>query len=139
MIRFGTTAGLLALFSISGNMCQKDKPVEVVDSGPAIVAPPVDTAPTVITPLEEDAGADAADAAPKKYTGGSTLASRVKECCNQMRQGVALMGNPTEVKGYIGQCDAIASQMAKGGGTPTELAPLKALLAGKPVPGVCRF
>jgi hypothetical protein len=120
--------------------CPKKDPPAVVDAAPA---PEQDSAPLVLTTLEEDAGADAdadADAA-KKATGPGvpTNVARLRQCCGQLRTQAKAMGASPEAGMLIGaaaQCDALAAQAGPGASAP-ELGVLKGLLAGRNIPPVC--
>ena len=73
--------------SIAFLACNKPQTAAVFDAGPPPVA--TDAAPTVLVPLDEDAGStvDAAVAV-VKHVGGPALSSnqsRAKQCCNALR------------------------------------------------------
>lgn len=100
------------------------------------------SATVVLTPLEEDAGADAdaADAAKKATSPGvSTNVARLRQCCGQLRiQARALGASPEAgmLSAAAQQCDGLAGQA--GGGNAPELGLLKTLLAGRNIPPVCQ-
>lgn len=142
---FRTFFALSCIFGVPMILGCPKKPVEVVDSG-APVAVEIDAAPTLLAPLDEDAGWDAGpDAAVKKPGGGNGLntnQNRAKQCCNALRSQAKALGNSPEAQQLLGvaaMCDGIAVQVGptKGGNAP-ELAPLRALLAGKTVPPICQ-
>jgi len=125
---------LLVLLSFFA--CKKDPPPPpVIETPPA----PVETAPVELAPLVEDAGADAdaSDGAVKKATGGgSTAASRMKQCCNALRTQAKNLG-PSPEAAQLQTIATVCDQAASG--TAPEFAPLKSLMAGKNVPPVCQF
>ena len=125
---------------------KKETPAIVIDAGPPPA--PVDTAPTVIVPLEEpDAGLDAgeedadADAGKPKGPGVPTNVARIKQCCAQLRTQAKALGASPEagmLNAAAAQCDSAAVQVGSKGTAP-ELGAVKALLAGRTLPPVCRF
>lgn len=142
---FRTFAALCCIFGVPMILGCPKKPVEVVDAG-APVAVEIDAAPTLLAPLDEDAGFDAGpDAAVKKPGGGTGLntnQTRAKQCCNALRAQAKALGNSPEAAQLVGiasMCDGVALQVGptKGGSAP-ELAPLRAMLAGKTVPPLCQ-
>jgi hypothetical protein len=133
----------LAIFSALPLLvaCPK-KETPAVDAAPP-PAPEPDSAPLVLTTLEEDAGADAdadADAA-KKATGPGvpTNVARLRQCCGQLRTQAKAMGASPEA-GFLtsaaAQCDGLAAQAGPGASAP-ELGILKTALAGRNIPPVC--
>jgi hypothetical protein len=118
---------------------KKDPPPP--DAAPPPPPPPQEEA-SVLLPMEEDAGMDAADAdAGKKATGPyvPTNVARLKQCCGQLRTQAKAMGASPEagmLTAAAAQCDAMAAQAGPSGTAP-ELGALKALLAGRNIPGVC--
>lgn len=143
---FRTSFAFLCIFGVPTLIlgCPK-KPVAEVDAG-APAAVEIDAAPTLLAPLDEDAGWDAGvDAAVKKTGSGSGLntnQTRAKQCCNALRGQAKALGNSPEAQQLLGvaaMCDGVALQVGptKGGNAP-ELAPLRALLAGKNVPPLCQ-
>ena len=143
---FRTFSAFLCLFGVPTMIlgCPK-KPVEVVDAG-AVVAVEVDAAPTLLAPLDEvDAGLDSGpDAAAKKHTGTglNTNQTRAKQCCTALRTQAKALGNSPEAQQLLGvaaMCDSVAVQVGPtAGGNAPELAPLRAMLAGKTVPALCQ-
>jgi hypothetical protein len=122
--------------------CPKKEP-PAPDAAPP--PPPQPEASTlVLTPIEDDAGADAdagVDAA-KKATGPGvpTNVARLRQCCNQLRiQARAIPGSPEGAMLLSGaaQCDALAAQAGPGVNAP-ELGILKTALAGRTIPPVCQ-
>ena len=141
-----TLSAFLCIFGVPTMIlgCPK-KPVAEVDSG-APVAVEIDAAPTLLAPLDEvDAGADTGpDAAVKKHggTGLNTNQTRAKQCCTALRTQAKALGNSPEAQQLIGvaaMCDSVAVQVGPtAGGNAPELAPLRAMLAGKTVPPICQ-
>lgn len=132
----------LAVFSAMPLLvaCPK-KETPVADAAPP--PPPEPEASTVVlTPLEEDAGADAdAAEAGKKFTGTgvSTNVSRLRQCCGQLRTQAKAMGASPEagfILGAAAQCDGLAAQAGPGANAP-ELGILKTALAGRNIPAIC--
>jgi hypothetical protein len=136
------TVFALAIFSALPLLvaCPK-KETPVADAAPP--PPPEPEASTVVlTPLEDDAGADAdaADAA-KKATGPGvpTNVARLRQCCGQLRTQAKAMGASPEAGMLLGaaaQCDSLAAQAGPGASAP-ELGLLKTALAGRNIPPVC--
>lgn len=120
---------------------KKDPPAP--DAAPP--PPPEPEASTlIIAPLEEDAGTDAgADAdAGKRATGPGvpTNVARLRQCCGQLRTQAKALGASPEAGMLLGaaaQCDVLANQAGPAGNAP-ELGALKAALAGRSIPPVCR-
>ena len=121
--------------------CPKNK-TPVVDAGPPVTAVAVeDAAPTVLMPMEEDAGWDAGYDAGKKATGPAvnTNVARLKQCCAALASQGKALGNSPEgamVVAAGAQCSTMAAQAGPTGTAP-ELGTLRTILAGKPVPAVC--
>ena len=123
--------------------CKKPAPA-IVDAGPPPEVP--DSAPAVLAPLDEDAGAmvDASDAAVKKPTGSGLTVnqSRAKQCCNQLRTQAKQMGSSPEANMLIGfatTCDQMAMQVGPTSGAQApELAPLRQMLKGHNIPAICQ-
>jgi hypothetical protein len=138
------TVFALAIFSAMPLLvaCPKKEPPAVVDAAPP-PPPEQDSAPLVLTTLEEDAGADAdadADAA-KKATGPGvpTNVARLRQCCGQLRTQAKAMGASPEAGMLLGaaaQCDGLAAQAGPGATAP-ELGILKTALAGRNIPPIC--
>jgi hypothetical protein len=120
--------------------CPEKKTPPPFDAG----APPVvEDVQTVLTPLEEDAGADAdADAdAGKKFTGPAvnTNVARLKQCCNALSGEAKRMGSSPEAGMFTAaaqQCSAMAAQAGPTGTAP-EMGMLRGLLAGRTIPAAC--
>jgi hypothetical protein len=135
------TVFVLAIFSAMPLLvaCPK-KETPVVDAAPPPVVE-VDSAPLVLTTLEDDAGADAdAEAAPKATGPGvPTNVARLRQCCNQLRVQAKAMGATPEsgmLVGAAAQCDTLAGQAAPGANAP-ELGLLRTALAGRNIPAIC--
>lgn len=121
---------------------KKETPPPVVDAGPPPA--PVDTTPTVIVPLEEDAGVDAGEDAGvdagHKGPAVSTNVTRLKQCCGQLRTQAKALGASPEagmLNAAAAQCDTTATQFGKSGGNAPELGVIKGLLAGRNIPAIC--
>lgn len=126
-----------ALPALAG--CKKDPPAPVVDAAPP--PPPTQEAPTVLVPLEEDAGDDAGVDAGKKATGPyvNPNVARLKQCCNQLASEGKRLGSSPEAGLFVSaaaQCSAMASQVGASGNVP-ELGALRTLLAGRTLPAMC--
>jgi hypothetical protein len=123
--------------------CPK-KPVPVeIDSGPAPVPTPTQT--TTLTPLDDTPDADVPDvneAGVKKPTGPFQTASQahVKQCCTALHTQAKAMSNDPTLTSVAGMCDGLAPQVGpSSGGQAPELAPLRAILKGKPtIPAICQ-
>jgi len=123
--------------------CPK-KQAEVVDAEP----PPPATTPTVteLAPLTDDGGpdADAAEAGPKKWSGGGYNSNqmKIKECCNAMRAQAKAMGTGSpeafQVNAMAAQCDVLVTQVGSQGNAP-EFAQLRAILKSIKLPEACKF
>jgi hypothetical protein len=117
------------------------------DPPPVDAAPPEpepDTTPTVLEPLEEDAGEEDAgeDAAPAKRTGKpvNTNVARLRQCCAALAKEAKLLGSSPEagmLQTAATQCTAMAGQVAPGGNAP-EMGAIRTILAGRTVPAICR-
>lgn len=112
---------------------------------PEAAAPPpeVDSGPTVLEPMEEDAGEDAGEDADagKKLTGKpvNTNVARLKQCCNQLSIQAKAMPNTPEgglFQQAAAQCSTMASSLAPGASAP-EMGAIKTILAGRNIPAVC--
>ncbi len=122
--------------------CPKKEP-PVADAAPP-PPPEPEASTTVLTPLEEDASADAAaDAdAGKKATGPGvpTNVARLRQCCGQLRTQAKALGASPEAGMLLqaaAQCDVLANQAGPSGNAP-ELGILKTALAGRAIPPFCR-
>ncbi len=121
--------------------CPK-KETPVVDAGPAVTAAPVeDAAPTVLMPMDEDAGWDAGYDAGKRATGPAvnTNVARLKQCCSALASQGKSLGNSPEgamVTAAGAQCSTMALQAGPTGTAP-ELGTLRTILAGKTIPAAC--
>lgn len=120
---------------------KKEEPPAAPDAAPP--PPPPDAAPTVLEPLEEDAGDDAdADAEPPKKAGGhyNPNVARLKQCCNQLKSEAKRLGSAPEagmLAAAAAQCSTMAAQVGPKGTAP-EMGVLRGLLKGRTVPPVCR-
>jgi len=151
MTRSNSSSPLRKLLAISLTLsfpafvlgCPK-KPVPVdIDSGPAPVATPTQTT-TTLTPLDDTPDADVPDVveAGKKPTGPFQTASQshVKQCCSALHAQAKAMGNAPEILQFAVMCDGLAPQVGPSSGAQApELAPLRAILKGKPtIPAICQ-
>jgi hypothetical protein len=137
------TVFALAIFSALPLLVACPKKETPAPPEAAAPVPEVDSAPLVLTTLEEDAAADAdADAdAGKKATGPGvpTNVARLRQCCGQLRTQAKAMGASPEqgmLLGAAAQCDGIAAQAGPGANAP-ELGILKTALAGRNIPPIC--
>jgi hypothetical protein len=126
--------------------CPK-KPAPVADAGEP-PPPASSTGVTELAPLtEDDAGPSdaAAEAAPKKWTGGPGMnqnQSRIAMCCSAMRAEAKKLG-PGSPEGFqlnaiAGQCDVFARQVGPAGNAP-ELNQLRQVLKSVKLPAACQF
>ncbi|MEO7109286.1 MAG: hypothetical protein ABI183_02515, partial [Polyangiaceae bacterium] len=85
---------------------------------------------------------DVYDAGVKKATGPSQTASQlhVKQCCSALHAQAKAMSNDPTLTSVAGLCDGLAPQVGpSSGGQAPELAPLRAILKGKPtIPAICQ-
>lgn len=143
-----TTRRVLCVLAIVGAVpmvtgCPKKEEAPAVPDAAPPPPEPVDAAPTVLEPLEDDAGdagADA-DAAPAKKAGGgySPNVARLKQCCNQLSAEAKRLGASPEagmLAAAAAQCSTLAGQAGPSGTAP-ELGVLRGLLQGRNVPAVC--
>lgn len=110
-------------------------PVATVSAPPPPPPPPATVAPMI---PEEDAGSDAADAAPdvaKVGTGGGSFAT-ISKCCN------ALAGNaasaPPEQKGSYLAAAAACQGLKNTPAAQQAFAQIRSFLAGAKMPGACQ-
>jgi acetyl-CoA acetyltransferase len=123
--------------------CKQPPAAVAFDAGPAPV--PTDAAPTVLVPLDEDAGSVPDAAPPPVHRGGgsglTTNQSRAKQCCAALRTQAKTLGASPEANilaGFAAQCDVVAMQIGPtSGGQAPEFAALRQLLKGHNIPGVC--
>jgi hypothetical protein len=134
--------GPIALIAIAA--CNKPPAAAVFDAAPPPAA--TDAAPTVLVPLDEDAGSpvDAAVAVVVKHTGGPGLSNnqaRAKQCCSAIRTQAKTLGASPEANmltGFAAQCDMVALQIGPTtGGQAPEFAAIRQLLKGHNIPAVC--
>ena len=132
----------LAVFSAMPLLvaCPK-KETPVADAAPPPPPSEPEASTVVLTPLEEDAGADADADAAKKATGPGvpTNVARLRQCCGQLRTQAKAMGASPEagfILGAAAQCDGLAAQAGPGASAP-ELGILKTALAGRNIPPIC--
>jgi hypothetical protein len=136
-------AAALPLFMNGCAGCKKPAPAE--DAAPptpaATDAPPLD-----LTPLDDDAGSDAADAAEagRRYTGTGVPVddniAKIRACCSAMANQAAHMQNGPE-KGQLqiaaAQCSGLAAALTPGSPAAAQLGQLRALLAANKLPSLC--
>lgn len=112
---------------------------------PEAAAPPPeeDAAPTVLEPIEEDAGEDAGEDADagKKFTGKpvNTNVARLKQCCNQLAIQAKAMKNTPEgglFQQAAASCNATAASLGPNANAP-EMGAIKTILAGRNIPPIC--
>jgi hypothetical protein len=123
--------------------CNKPPAAAVFDAGPPAAA--TDAAPTILVPLDEDAGStiDAAVAVVKRGVGPalSSNQTRAKQCCNALRTEAKTLGASPEANlllGFAAQCDLVAMQIGPTSGVQSpEFAGIRQLLKGHSMPAVC--
>jgi hypothetical protein len=136
-VAFAALLPALVLAGLQSGCGKKDDEVPVVAS----VAPPAPTPPptATIAPMipEEDAGSDAADAAPdvaKVGTGSGSFAT-ISKCC------AALSGNaasaPPEQKGSYLAAAAACQGLKNTPAAQQAFAQIRSFLAGAKMPGAC--
>jgi hypothetical protein len=114
-------------------------PVEVPDAAPA---PEVDSAPTVLTPLDEMDAGDGGEAEAPKHTYHPPVngnAAAIKQCCGALRTQAKTLGTSPEANVLIGlsvQCEQFA--MAATTGNAPEFAQLRSMLKGRSLPAACQ-
>ena len=142
MPRFAPTTALAAFVLIGLPGCPKKAVPEVPDVGPPPVVV-VDAAPAEVIPDLPDAGdLDASDASKPRAAGAAVNpnVARLKQCCAALRNQQKQFANAPEF-GWIPQaaimCDTYANAFGAAN-TPPELAPLKAMFAGKSIPPLCQ-
>jgi hypothetical protein len=133
-------AGVSALVLLAA--CKEPPAAATFDAAPAPV--PTDAAPTVLVPLDEDAGIVVDASRPPVRHAGSGLTSnqaRAKQCCNELRAQAKTLGASPEANiltGFAAQCDMVAMQMGPtSGGQAPEFGALRQLLKGHTIPGIC--
>ena len=150
MNRRSSTRGLLGLgfasiFPLVLLGCPKKDSPPVVEAGPAPTPTPTQTE-AVLAPLDDDGGADAADAdaAKPRWTGPSlnTNQVRIKQCCNALRGQAKSLGTAPEaaqVAQAAAICDVASMNVGStAAGQAPEFAPVRQMLAGKTLPPVCQ-
>ena len=99
--------------------CPKKAVPVVVDAEPPPVV--IDAAPTVLEPLGEDAGADAAEAG-KAHTGTwkpqDPFVARLKQCCAALSSQAKANGNPPDLMPAVNLCNATAAQLTANPNAP---------------------
>jgi hypothetical protein len=120
--------------------CPKKPPPAQEDAAPP---PPASTPVLNLAALDDDAGADAADAneAGKHWTGPGINPNQAKlrQCCAAIAAQAKQLGTSPEgfqLNAIAGQCYAFANQIGPAGNAP-EFAQVRALLSGKTLPGSC--
>jgi hypothetical protein len=135
-ISTAVTAALAGLLSLAASACKQPPPALVDAGAPAPVA--TDAAPTVLAPLDEDAGVDAAVPAVKHATGPglNTNQLRAKQCCNALKQQA---GTDPTLMGVVAVCNSFAAQLGpSAGGQAPEFAAVRSMLKGHNMPAVCQ-
>jgi hypothetical protein len=118
--------------------CPKKTQPAVPDAEPP--PPAVDAAPTVLEPLVEDAGVDAADAA-KKATGGHAVdptIARLKQCCAALAKQAKENGNPPDIMPAVNTCNQVSAQLAANPNAPELNAVRPLLKMVKNLPALCQ-
>jgi hypothetical protein len=119
--------------------CPKKPAPAVEDAAPA---PPASTQEvTDLAPLVDEAGPDAADAAPKKWAGGGGTNPnqlKIRACCNAVRAQAKGMGNSPELNTMAMACDTVAAQVGPQGNAP-EFNQLRQILKSIQLPAACNF
>jgi hypothetical protein len=117
---------------------KKHEPVVVDAEAPP---PPVDAAPTVLAPLDDDASVDVADAKPHTSSGGHAqdpFVTRLKQCCSALTKQAKEQGNPPDIMPAVNMCNQVAAQLAANPNAP-ELNALRPLLkATRNLPPPCQ-
>jgi hypothetical protein len=130
------TAALAGLLSLAASACKQPPPALVDAGAPAPVV--IDAAPTVLVPMDDDAGFDAAVAA-VHHPGGpgmSTNQLRAKQCCNALKQQA---GTDPTLMGVVAVCNSFAAQLGpSAGGQAPEFAAVRNMLKGHNMPAVCQ-
>ena len=121
--------------------CGDKKKSVIVDASPITTAAASDAWVNVAP--EEDAAdaADAADAGKKIGVGVSTNVARLRQCCGQLRTQARPILTTPEGQALLQaavQCDVMAAQAGAGNASAPELGLLRAALAGRNVPPLCR-
>lgn len=114
----------------------------MADAGPAPT--PTPTPSETLAPLVEDSGPeDTGVDTGVKYQGGGLTANqlRVKQCCNAIRAQGKSLGTAPEAANFTNaaaMCDQLVGAVGPStAGQVPELAPVKAMLAGKTLPPLC--
>ena len=145
-VRFFFTAAIVGGLPIIMNGCAGcKKPPPAEDAAPVTTAA-IDAAPLDLTPLDDDAGDDAADAsdAGKHWTGTGVPAddniARIRACCGAIANQAAHMQNGPE-KGQLqiaaAQCSGLAAALVPGSPAAAQMGQLRALLAANRLPNLC--
>jgi len=118
--------------------CPKKAQPVVVDAEPPQVV--VDAAPTVLEPIEVDAGVDAAPEASHHPGGGKPvdpIVGRLAQCCSALSKQAKDNGNPPDLMPAVNTCNATVQQLKSNPNAP-ELNALRPLLKMvKNLPGLC--
>jgi hypothetical protein len=120
-------------------------PKKTTPSADAGAPPPTasSSGPTVLTPLDDDAGdQDAAEAAPPPHATGHPVninTAHIKQCCTALRTQAKALGASPEANvllSFAVQCENVAAQA--GGGNAPEFAAFRQLLKGRVLPAGCQ-
>jgi hypothetical protein len=129
---------VLVLAASQSGCGKKDEttPVASVTAPPPPPPPP----PATVAPMipEEDAGADAADAAPdaaKVGTGGGSFAT-ISKCCNALSQNAA--SAPPEQKGSYLAAAAACQGLKNTPAAQQAFSQIRSFLIGAKMPGACQ-
>jgi hypothetical protein len=141
-----TLVGALPLFMNGCAGCKKPAPAD--DAAPPPPPAATDAPPLDLTPLDDDAGDDAADAsdAGKHWTGPGVPVddniAKIRACCAAMANQAAHMQNGPE-KGQLQiasvQCNGLAAALTPGSPAAAQTAQIRAILAANKLPGLCSF
>jgi hypothetical protein len=134
--------GALPLLMNGCSSCKKPPPADDAAPPPAATdAPPLD-----LTPLDEDAGDDAADAAEagRHATGPGVPVddniAKIRACCGAMANQAAHLQNGPEkfqLQAAAAQCSGIAAALTPGSPAAAQLGQLRAILAANKLPNLC--
>jgi hypothetical protein len=119
--------------------CPKKHEPVVVDAEPP--PPAVDAAPTVLAPLEDDAGADVYDAKPHATGTGHAVdptIARLKQCCAALAKQAKEQGNPPDIMPAVNTCNTVSAQLAANPNAPELNAVRPLLKMVKNLPPLCQ-
>ncbi len=118
--------------------CPKKTQPAVADAEPPAVV--IDAAPTVLEPLGEDAGVDAAEAghhATGNWKPQDPLVQRLGQCCSALAKQAKDNGNPPDLMPAVNTCNMTVAQLKSNPNAP-ELNALRPLLKlVKNLPALC--